>query len=437
MKILTEKEFRNKYGEVGVAQFDQITQPKKEGYFSRVGADIKSRYNEMGQTQLANEQSGGSQPFSTGANIAKNLSGMVLAPLAQAPVVKQVGELFGKAGEAIVNTPYMNKVTDELSQRVSPQTLGTVSDTMETGLNVSGIYGGLKGGKAVYEKGKTTVNSIKENINKPPAPPEPPDPQVRLDAAIKDATPDYESSTPTGKGKLLDRTKEGGLIKGRSVTPNALEVEAGTELSKITEYDTSSTKLAKYQAAKTEVGKRGRQLETDLGNEKVVVPKKEVAARVQKAVNELPNKSLLLQSSDPVIVNYMRVFKNAFANLPGTLKGVLQLRKALDAAYENARGKQAFGSDKISALDDVNTAVRDTLYDYLVENAQSTDVIAGLRSQWNLFRAIDMLRVAAEKESGSALGRKMQQYPMTTKIIKSVGNATGIGGAMNVIGGPK
>ena len=170
-----------------------------------------------------------------------------------------------------------------------------------------------------------------------------------------------------------------------------------------------------------------------MGNEKVVVPKREVTSRVQKAVNDLPNKSLLLQSSDPVIKNYMRVFKNAFNELPGTLKGVLKLRKMLDDAYENARGKQAFGSDKISALDDVNKAVRDTLYQYLVDNAKNTNVKASLRSQWNLYRALDILKTAAENESGSVVGRMIQNNPITSKVVEMGVKATGYGAGLGLI----
>ena len=113
--------------------------------------------------------------------------------------------------------------------------------------------------------------------------------------------------------------------------------------------------------------------------------------------------------------------------------GLQKLIEILDDAYENARGKQAFGSDKISALDDVHKAGRDALTKYLIEKAQTTEVKAMKRSLWNLYRAADMLKIAAEKESGSILGRKMQEYPITTKVIKSGAQATGIGGAVNIL----
>lgn len=415
----------------GVVPKPQEASKTQEGYLSRVGSDIKGRFNEMGQSQLKNEQSGFKSPLSTGANIAKNLSGIALSPIAQAPGLRQVGEAFGKAGQVIVDTKVGDKVTDLLSSKFSDEQLGTAADVIETGLNVAAIQGTVGGVKSLVGKGKNLVSKIEESAT--PKEPPPPDPKVKLKTAIDDATPDYESSTPTGKGKLLDRTQEGGFLKGRTVEPSKLEIEAGTELSKIPGYEPASTKLSKYQVAKTEVAKRGQALEQSLKDENISVPKREVANRVKSAINEVPNKSLLLQKSDPVMNNYMRVLKNAQEKVPGTLDGVLKLRKMLDDAYENARGKQAFGSDKISALDDVHTAARNALTEYLIEMARSTDVKASLRSQWNLYRAMDMLKLAAEKESGSVLGRTMQKYPITTKAVKAVTNATGIGSAVNVL----
>ncbi len=367
--------------------------------------------------------------------MAKNASGAVLAPLAQAPGIKQLGEGFNKAGNALVNTSVGNKVTDKLSQSFSPETLGTVSDLAETGLNVAGLEGAVE----TLNKVPGAVGNAKANISsnlskvKNPFSSKALAPEETLTKAVQDATPDYESSTPTGKGKLLERTQEGGMLKGRSVKPNALETEAGTELSKVKGYDPNGTKLSKYQATKAEIVSKGKVFKEALKQEKAIVPKREVASQVQKAVNEVPNRSLLLQSSDPVIKQYFRVMKTALGKLPGNLLGVQKLIETLDDAYENARGKQAFGSDKISALDDVHKAGRDALTKYLIEKAQTTEVKAMKRSLWNLYRASDMLKVAAEKESGSVLGRAMQKYPITTKIIKSVGNATGIGGAVNVL----
>ncbi len=251
--------------------------------------------------------------------------------------------------------------------------------------------------------------------------------------AIGDATPNYEASTPTQRQKLLGRVQEGGTFKGRTVKPTALETEAGQELSKVPGYDPNSTKLQKYQVAKAEIATRGEALSSSLQNEKIIVPKKEIVSKVRTAINDVPEQSLLLQKSDPVIKNYIRVVNNAVNSVDGNLKGVLDLRKNLDAVYENARGKAAFGSDKIAALDEVHTAARDTLTQYLIDHAAETDVKASLRGQWNLYRALDQLQIAAEKESGSSVGRLIQKYPITSKVVEKGARAVGLGTGISIV----
>jgi len=387
----------------------------------------KGGWEQMGQA--ISESEAGRNPLETGVKFGEGAIGAIFSPLA--PVMQPVGEGIQATGEKL-SSLYSDKFNESMANIPEDVYQKQVTRPLETIRGLSTIAGTAAG---MAQGQITKANLAKQRLNAPKQPfVEPIDPQVKLRSAITDATPDYESSTPTGKGKLLDRVQEGGIFKGRTVKSNAMEIEAGTELSKIPGYEPTATKLSKYQAAKSETVVRGKALETALDQEKVVVPKKEVASRVVNAINEVPNKSLLLQSADPIIKNYVRVLKNALMKEPGTLKGVLRLRKLLDDMYENARGKQAFGSDKISALDEINTVARDTLLQYIIEKAKNTAVKQSMRSQWNLFRALDILKTAAEKESGSMVGRMMQKYPLTTKVVKTVGQATGIGGAVNFLG---
>jgi hypothetical protein len=108
---------------------------------------------------------------------------------------------------------------------------------------------------------------------------------------------------------------------------------------------------------------------------------------------------------------------------PGTLEGVLDVRQDLDAAYENARGKLAYGSDKIAPLDEIHQQARDALNQYLQDHAQNTEVKAALRSQSLLFRADDVLRDKASQEGGSVLQRV--QSGIKNHPLASVAGAAG------------
>ena len=435
MQTLTKEQFLKQYGTEGLNQVNAVSQPTtqqkppSQGYLNRVGSTIKTNLNEALQSQKSS-MAGTMNPFSAGLNIAKNVTGAVVSPVTEAlrPVFEPI---ISPITEAIIKTPPMQKFINEASKY--PELSGALADFIETGLNmavIEGTSGTIKGGASKFKQGVTSA------VDKIPPPPGGMSlfkkPSI-AETAIKDATPNYEKLSLSKKGQELGRVQEGGILEGRTLKPTKLEIEAGNELSQVPGYDPLSTKLQKYQTAKLEVGKRGQALETSLENEMVVVPKKEILSVVTKAINKVPEKSLLLQPSDPVMKNYLRVLKNTVNQEPGTLKGVLKIRKILDDAYENARGKQAFGSDKISALDDINKAARDSLLQYLIQNAQNTQVQAMIRSQWNLFRAIDVLKVAAEAESGSMIGRLIQQNPISAKIVKTGASALGVGGAVNIL----
>lgn len=433
-EVLTEEQYKSKFGR---PVFSSTPPPSEGNYITRT---ISEAFSEgVNQAKKGLEQgrnaSNPLEAIESGITFGGGAISAAFSPLA--PAIKPtVGKAVDFAADKISNSPAVQKFADSKAGRVTER-------IAENTVNLSTIAGTAAGLVKASQVASAAVRNTKvgldattrgvENIKTAISTTKKLTPDEAKAQAIRDATPDYESSTPTGKGKLLGRTEEGGFLKGRNVKSNALETEAGIELANMEGYNPSATKLAKYQAAEAEVAKRGQALEQSLKSEKIIVPKKEVGNRVKQAINEVPNKSLLLQKSDPVMSNYVRVLESAFRQVDGTLDGVLQLRKIMDDAYENARGKQAFGSDKISALDDIHTAARNSMTEYLIEKAVSTDVKASLRSQWNLYRAMDMLKIAAEKESGSVLGRKMQKYPMTTRVIKSVGNATGIGGAVNVL----
>ena len=238
--------------------------------------------------------------------------------------------------------------------------------------------------------------------------------------------------TPKQRGKVLNQVEEGGVFKGRSIKPNKMQIEAGTELSKVKGYNPDATKLEKYKLVKGEVARQGKKLEVDLAKEKVVIPKKEVTAQVKKALSKVSEDSLLLQKSDPAIKNFLRVYNNAIKTVPGTLEGIFKLRKILDKTYKKAKGANAF-SDKIGALDEVNTALRDALTEYVIKNAQNTAVESAMKAQRDLYRALDELTVAAAKESGSKFGRLKQKFPVTSKIVEKAAGGVGLGTGIQLL----
>ena len=259
-----------------------------------------------------------------------------------------------------------------------------------------------------------------------------------IQSAVTDATPAYNKSLVSdpaiknADGTITPRVTEGG-ISGRTVNPTPLEKDAGAALSKIPDYPANGTNLEKLQSIQPEIAKQGQALRSSLANEDVVKTRGEMLDVVKSAVNKVPDTSMSLAKTDPAIKNYLRVASNAIANTPQTLAGELEFSNKLDAAYENARGKLAFGSDKVSALDEIHTAARNALKQDLITSAKSTDVKAALKSQWDLYRAQDVLRTKAEQEAGTSIGRFAQSHPVIAKVGKMAANAAGIGAGVHLI----
>lgn len=437
MKTISAEQFKTKFGEAGVAQFSAPVK-QEGGYLSKVAEQVKGNVKEASQSLDASSQ-GKMNPLAAGANIAKNISGAVLAPVSQ--VLKPIfDKTVTPITDAIVGTQPAQRLIDVLSK--NPELVGAIADTLETGLNVAGIEGTISQFRSGINFAKKTINDIKATPTEPP-PGGPTNPEImaqnKAKIAMEDATPAYskkmigEPAIKNPDGTFTSRVSEGGIIEGRKINPTKLELEAGEALSKIENYPEKGTSLEKYQSVQPEITKQSGALAESLKNENILRPPKEVSNVVKKAINQATEESLLLQKTDPIIQNYMRALDNAIKANDGTLLGEMKVRQAMDSAYRNARGKAAFGSERMSALDEIHTAARDSLNQDIISHARSTDVKAALKSQWDLMRASDVLRAKAEAEAGNAVGRVQQKYPLTTKAVKAVGNATGIGGVINVL----
>jgi len=262
-----------------------------------------------------------------------------------------------------------------------------------------------------------------------------------FESALKDVTPNFEKATPTEKGNLISqpavngtpRVQEGGFFSGRSVTSTPHEAEVANKLSTIPGYKPNMTALDKSNLVNDQIAKEGNQMRASLQNEPFIAPPKEIVSVVRKAVNAVPQNSLLLQKSDPVIANYLRVVNNSASNMTGNLEGVLNLKQTLDAAYENARGKLAFGSDSSSALDEVHTAARDALTQYMIKNAQNTNVKLALRSQWLLYKASDVITKKAAKEGTSGAERLLDSHPVLKTGVGIIKKAVPFGLGAHIV----
>lgn len=420
-------------------------QPRETAF----GNQVNARADKVGQILTNKTPAGKTNLFEKalgvvgqGVGVASDLTGDVLeAGLhgANRATGGIAGILGDKAVQAVTQSPLGVKGVNALKQGADawsqfesqhPRAAQDLSAIPSIANLVTTFYTGGAGKSGaevigqVFKKGVENVaeNSAKKGVEK------------ALAEATSRVTPAYDAARAGDKLKMQaqnvngkPRVNEGGLFTGRTVNSTSLEKEAGKELLTVPGYNSKLTHLQTENLVRPEIAARGKALEASIGKEKILVPKKQVLSIVRDAVNEVPETSLLLQKSDPAIFNYVRVAKNAAQANDGTLSGVLKVRKNLDQAYANARGQLAYDSDKLSALDEVHQAGRNALTKFLIDNAKNVDVKKALRSQWNLYRALDEISPKAAKEGGSKAQRLINAAKAHPLVTGTALVGTGIG----------
>ena len=313
-----------------------------------------------------------------------------------------VGSLLGKGGEVVLKAaiPVISKIISKYGSEAISQ--------FE---------------KSLPEYAKPTLNKIVSTIETKTGTTIAPS-SVRLENAINDATPSY-SPKIIGEQPVA----EGGLVKGRKSISTPANIESGTELANVPGYDHANTNLINYQAVQKEIPLQAQTLSSSLKAEGVLRPPKEIMSVVKKAVTNASQNSLLLQKTDPIVTNYLRVAERAINQSDGTLEGEWNVRKILDQAYDDAGGK--YGNNK--GLDQIHRASRNALLKDMEKKARNTEVTAAMKKMTNLYNASDVLQDNAKAEGGSALERLMKKHPVIMRFVPRILEGAGLGGVQHLI----
>jgi hypothetical protein len=221
--------------------------------------------------------------------------------------------------------------------------------------------------------------------------------------------------------EVVPRVNEGeGLTGNRTVNTSKSEAAAGQELANIKDYPDNGTALQKSQAVTKAISNEANQMRGGLEVEDQTHPldvPTEKANTNQSVLEKMPPEIQQAIADGKALPKtaagrYYQSVLEATNNYDGTRVGKLDLRQTIDNAYENARGKLAWGSDSQNALDEVHTELRDSINQDLADTTKNTDTQASLAKQTKLYRAKDVLDQKAAAEATSKTGRFMQQHPV-------------------------
>ena len=376
-------------------------------------------------------------PLDLVSNSVKAGAGVVntaLSPLA--PITKPIGDAVNALSNKISDIP----AVQEFAKSKFGENTSKITDFLNNLNTIAGAVAGVKASPElatkVVDTAKKGIDTVKNAVKTPPLAPEVI--QANLEkSGIKDTTPSYDKSligepniknadgTITPRLKSID--KNGNPFAVPEVTSTPMEIAAGKELSKVEGYNPKATTLSKYNFSTKAIADKSNSYRASLANEKVIVPKKEMVSLIKKSVNEASQNSLLIQKTDPIVKNYIRVATRASQTVDGTLAGMDKLRLALDQAYDDAGGK--YGNNK--GLDQIHRAARNAITKDMIAKAKTTEVKASLKQMENLYNASDVLKDEARKAGGS----KWEQFTKKHPIIKAAGqkalNLIGVGEVVN------
>ncbi len=286
--------------------------------------------------------------------------------------------------------------------------------------------------------------------------------------SLKDVTPDYNKNmegekVTNSEGKSQYRVNPAKNFGSKTVNPSVSETAAAQEVDKLGKMPTKGGFTAKSQFVDQGITNEAEGMRTNLQAEDKAIPldteaeKTKIASLVKsnlpkdiqskmgfisaedeanlsptgKAYREALLKAEPPQMPKTVAGRYYQKVLDEVQNYDGTREGKLDLRQNIDTAYKNARGKLAFGDEKLNELDETNKDIRDNLNKDLSASTKNTDTQASLKKQTNLYRAKDILDTKAQKEGSTYFGRHPTQamlgrrLGMTAAVSGGIALATG------------
>jgi hypothetical protein len=416
----------------GQGQKENAAAPVLSGLNGFLGSVSDARNAGIAQAKQGFQESmNATNPGQVLEGVGGQLAGAVNAvtsPLA--PFLSPIGKGIDYAADKISSIPAVQNFAS------SPAGQATAEGAQDVN-NLATVAGAVAGAKGVAESAASNPRVVGPTSGIPTA--ESPITSLqtgRIRSGIADATPSYspkmigeQATVKAPDGTTVPRINEGGIVKGRTVNPSQAEIEAGTQLARTSSYNPGGTALEKMNAGYGEISNVAEGLDRSLKSENVLRAPQQVMKVVRDAVNEASQNSLLLQRTDPIVVNYLRVAQRAIDQSDGTLDGEWNVRKILDQAYEDAGGK--YGNNK--GLDQIHRASRNALLDDMESYSNNTGVKSAMGEMKNLYNAVDVLQDKAKAEGGSAWERFSKRHKTVMKLLPKIAEGAGLGSVMHLV----
>lgn len=339
----------------GVAPLD-LSKPilnKGVEMVKNIGGSMKDQFNEATKTYsdyLEKPNKNVGDVVSTGANLAKNVSGIVASPLGE--IYNQtLGKIITPVADVLGNTPEVQAFTDFMSRY--PKLSGTLADLLTTGANVAAI-----------ETAPSMVKGVVENTPK-------------VVENIKGKTQTFKDTT----GNVIDKTKS--VFKGK--TPEQILATPESEVGKLSSadrkyyMDNQKAQLEqKYATEKANIEQKHADIESSIKqelktkSEASLKETKDLASEVDKAAYDktielkLKTKEALSRQSQ----TYRRMLDEEIAPYKDVPVKHSEISSKIDTTFadnpavaENIKTKLGLTEDGTMTVEELNTKMKDLRQD--------------------------------------------------------------------------
>lgn len=400
---------------------------EKPGYFQSVAED----YKRIAGGITSGIQKGAEQVEKGGAlNVIGGLARGSLrtvggvaeaafSPIVELPPVKKGLEAIGTG---ISKIPGVDVVTEKLTKlaKKHPEAAKDINNI----INVAALGGGRivekpvgkalsKAGGKIEKSGVKSAEVAKRNL------------VLDLVKPIEDKATRLSQvprTTETGKG----------ILKKSVIAPTRAEIRAADEVFKIPKISEKNTFQQNFNIVQEYNVGQAKQLVDDITKYDFIFPKRELKARLRVATQKLADNPAIVGDAEKTAKKLVERLNVMLDGTKAKGSALLKLRKDYDKLVESFKGGKIFDPKTESAFSISNREIRQTINTFLDEKAPNLGIKDSLRSQSNLYNAMETLIPKAALEANTAIGRTMQSIGAIlgtkSRIVQAVAAAVGIGG---------
>jgi hypothetical protein len=216
--------------------------------------------------------------------------------------------------------------------------------------------------------------------------------------------------TKANKISDVSRTVEkgDGIFKRSVIAPTKEEGLMAKAVGQIKGIKPENTFQQNFNIIKQHTKELANSLRDEISSYKIVVPRKEIMSKLNKAAKSLKESPLIVGDAEKTAERLLLGAKKIISENTGDVSGLLKARKQFDNWVLSQKPK-AFDATAENAFSLANREIRNSLNDLLDSKIPNVKLKEKLATQHQLMNAMDNIAPKAAQEANTSIGRAFQK----------------------------